>query len=67
MTQAWKRANEQRYYDALRRITQYQSVERLRKHSEKDWGLNFEEALESAYENVIDDARRAVKGRRRPQ
>lgn len=59
--------SEARYFDALKRISSYQSVAHLRKHSERDWGLSFEEALEMAYENVIDDARRAVKGRRRPQ
>ncbi len=40
----------------LRRISKYQSVERLRSGSEKDWGLPFEEALEMAYENVISEA-----------
>ena len=62
-----KRSKEQRYFDALKRITQYQSVERLRKHSERDWGLSFEEALCGAYENVIYDARYAIKGHRRPK
>ncbi len=61
-----KANNEQRYFDALKRITQYQSPERLRKHSERDWGLGFEEALQSAYENVIEDAKHAVRGRKRP-
>ena len=60
-------SNESRYFDALKRITKYQSPEHLRKHSERDWGLNFEEALEMAYENVVGDARRAIKGKRRPK
>jgi hypothetical protein len=60
------RNNEQRYYDALKRITQYQSVERMRKHSDKDWGLSFEEALAGAYENVIYDAKYAIRRRKRP-
>lgn len=59
--------NEQRYYDALRRITGYQSVGRLRRHSERDWGLSFVEALEGAYENMREDAKRAIRGRRRPE
>ena len=63
---AGKQSNEQRYFDALKRITQYQSSDHLRRGSEKEWGLPFAEALEYAYENVRDDARRAVKGRRRP-
>jgi hypothetical protein len=54
------------YFDVLKRITCYQSVAHLRKHSEKEWGLDFEEALAGAYENVIDDARRAIRGKRRP-
>lgn len=58
--------NELRYYDALRRISSYQSVEYLRKHSLRDWGVEFGEGLEMAYENVIDDAKRAVRGKRRP-
>jgi hypothetical protein len=59
--------NEQRYFDMLKRITLYQSVEHLRRHSERDWGLPFNEALGMAYENVIEDARRAIRGKRRPQ
>lgn len=60
-------SNETRYYDALKRITQYQSVERLQRSSEKDWGCGYPEALEYAYENVVEDARRAIKGKRRPK
>lgn len=59
--------NEQRYFDALKRITVYHSVEQLRRKSEKDYGLNWTEALEYAYQNVIDEARQAVRGRRRPK
>lgn len=58
--------NEQLYYDTLKRITKYDSVERLRRTAEKAYGLPFEEALEYAYENVISEAERAVRGRRRP-
>jgi len=60
-------ANEQRYYDALKRITLYQSPDRMHRSSEKDWGLSFEETLEYAYENIQQDARRAIKGKRRPK
>ena len=63
---AQKQSNEQRYFDALKRITKYQSSDRLRRNSEKEYGLPFTEALEYSYENVIEDARLAVKGRRRP-
>jgi uncharacterized secreted protein with C-terminal beta-propeller domain len=44
----------------LKRITAYDTVERLRAHSGKDWGLSFEEALEMAYENVITEARNGL-------
>lgn len=51
--------------DALRaflvRITQYDTVERLRRNSEKSYGLPFEEALEMAYENVIGEAANALR------
>jgi hypothetical protein len=59
--------NEQHYFDVLKQITQYQSVEHLRKHSERDWGLPFVEALEMAYENAIQDAKNAIRGKRRPK
>lgn len=58
--------NEQLYFDALKRISLYQSVERLRRSSQKDWGLEFSEALEMAYENVIEEAKQSVRGKRRP-
>jgi hypothetical protein len=60
-------SQELRYYDALKRITQYQTVDQLRRHSEKHWGVCFEEALEMAYENVIEEARIAIRGKRRPK
>ena len=55
------------YYDALKRIASYDSVERLRKRAEKDYGLSAEEAIEYAYENVKGEAERAIKGKRRPK
>ena len=60
-------SNEQRYFDALKRISQYESPERLRRNAEKDYGLEGDEAIEMAYENVIHEAKTAVKGRRRPK
>jgi len=57
----------QRYYDALKHIaTAYASLEEIRRTSERRWGLEYHEALEMAYENIIEDARQAVRGRRRP-
>lgn len=66
-TKRMENQNEQRYFDALKRITLYQSVERLRRHSERDWGVEYPESLEMAYENVISDAERAIRGKRRPK
>lgn len=53
--------NEKHYaqmYVALNRIRSYQTVERLRRHSARDWGLdNHHEAIEMAYENVLHEAK----------
>lgn len=57
---------EQEYFDALKRIASFQTPEQLRRTSEKQYGLNYEEALEMAYENMLHAAKDAVKGRRRP-
>ena len=62
-----KRSTAQRYYDFLKCITLYQTPAHLREHSEREWGLPYAEALECAYENVINDAKRAIRGKRRPK
>jgi hypothetical protein len=62
-----KQSNEQRYYDALKLITQYGQPDRLRRQSEREYGLSYEQALEFAYENVISEARFALGKRRRPR
>ncbi len=54
------------YYDALKRIASYQTVEQLRRKSEREYGLGFHEALEYAYENIREEARQATNGKRRP-
>lgn len=64
---ATKQSNEQRYYDTLKRIAKYESVERLRKHGESEYGISAEEAIEYAYENVLQEAKSALRGRRRPK
>ena len=56
----------QRLFDALKRITAYQSPDRLRKSAEKQYGLEGDEAIEYAYENVLEEAKLAIKGIRRP-
>ena len=57
----------QRLYGALATIARYQSTDHLRKHSHRDWGVGYEEALEMAYENVQETARQAIKGVRLPK
>ena len=57
---------QQKLYDALKRIAAYTPPEKLRKNSERVYGLEAEEAIEMAYENVIQEAKNAVKGVRRP-
>lgn len=48
---------------ALRRISKdYQKPEQLRRASEKQYGLDYEEALEMAYENIQHEAAQASKG-----
>ena len=59
--------SEAAYYDALKRITRFQTVEQIRRNAEKQYGLEPVEALEYAYENVIQEARDAIRGKRRPK
>jgi hypothetical protein len=56
---------EQRFYVALKRITAYMTPAQLRRESERQYGLDHAEALEMAYENVIDEAKEALRGYRR--
>jgi hypothetical protein len=57
---------EQRLFDALKRISQYEGPERLRRCSEQSYGLSYEESLEMAYDNVLMEAKNAIRGMRRP-
>ncbi len=54
--------NYNKMRNALIEITKYQTPYKLRKDSEKDWGVDFEEAIEMAYENIQVTAKDAVKG-----
>lgn len=54
-------------YDALKRITKYQTPDQLRRNSGKEWGLDYEEALGYAYENIQQTAKDAIKGVRQPK
>lgn len=62
-----KPSKEQRYFDALKQITRYQSVEAFSKNAESRWGLEASEAIAMAYENILIVARQAIKGKRRPE
>lgn len=53
---------EIKLFDALKRITAYDPPERIRWTSEKEYGLDADEAIEYAYENVIGEAKAATKG-----
>ena len=57
-----------KYYDALRHIAKdFMTSDQLRRSAEKLYGLPFDEALEMAYDNMQDIAKRAVAGKRRPK
>jgi hypothetical protein len=62
-----KAAPEDRFHFALTRITKYQTPKQLRRSAEREYGLSYEEALEMAYENVLEEARGALKGYRKPK
>lgn len=48
---------------ALQRISKgYKSPDRLRREAGQKYGLEFEEALEMAYESILADAAIAVRG-----
>lgn len=48
--------------NTLKIIAKYRSPEWLRKNCEKEYGLEYEEALEMAYENVLNSASFGHKG-----
>jgi len=56
-----------RLYTALKTITRYQTPDNLWRHSERDWGLPWEETLASSYENMQQTAKDAIKGVRLPK
>lgn len=53
---------EIKLFDALKRIAAYDPPERIRRNSQRDYGLDADEAIEYAYENVIGEAKHATKG-----
>lgn len=58
---------EVRLFEALRRISRYEAPDRLRRSGEKQYGISGEECVEMAYENIQQEARRALKGVRLPK
>jgi hypothetical protein len=53
---------EIRLFDALKRITKYMTPDQIRRDAKKGMGLDYEEYLEMSYENIQNDAKRAVHG-----
>lgn len=53
---------ELRLLHTLKRIASYDTPERMRRSSQKDWGVEFEECMEMAYENIQQEAKRAIRG-----
>lgn len=60
-------ALEFKLYTALRRIAAYMPPDKLRRAAERKYGLSEDEAIEMAYENVLNEATAAIKGVRRPK
>ena len=57
----------QKIYDTLKQISKFQTLKQLQRNSERQYGLEYEEVIEMAYENIIDGAKLALKGMRRPK
>lgn len=62
-----KESNELRYFSALKRIAAYQTPEQLQRNAVKQYGLNADDAISMAYENVLEEAKSAVRGKRAPK
>lgn len=59
---------QQELFDALRKIArEYMTPDELRRSADKDYGVSYEEALESAYENIQLLAKNVTHGMRRPK
>lgn len=55
-----------RLYDALKAVAQCDTPDQLKRDSQNEYGVEYDEALEMAYENVRQIARNAVRRMRRP-
>lgn len=60
-------AHFRQMYNALQRIKSYQTPEQLRKNSERDWGLDYQETIGMAYENIRQEAKDGLKNVRLPK
>lgn len=61
-------SKEQRYYDSLKRIATARTPAWMRKFAAKEYGIDDpREAIEMAYENLIEEAASAIRGKRRPK
>lgn len=55
------------FWIALHVIAQYLPPEKLQIHGQRLYGLQPEEAIEYAYENVLGLAKTTIKGTRKPK
>ena len=61
------RDKARQYFDALKIIASaYMTPDQLRKKCQRMYCLDYDEAIEYAYENMMECARLAIKGHRRP-
>ena len=65
---AFRRLLEERdrFWRALHTISKYMPPRELETKSERVYGLPPDEATEYAYENVLNTAKSAIKGTRKP-
>ena len=55
-----------RFWRALHTISKYMTLQKLKMKSERVYGLPPSEATEYAYENVLNTAKAAIKGTKKP-
>ncbi len=59
--------NERAYFLALKRIAAYMDPEVLQRKGEAMYGVSGQEAVAMAYQNVLDEARQVIRGKRMPK
>lgn len=57
---------ELKLYDALQAIAWYSPPAKLKKNSWGEYGCDGPDAVEMAYENVLEEAKLGIKGIRKP-